>query len=309
MAVPEQRFAALAAAQHGAITRAQIVELGGDRDLPSRRVRAGRWRRAGPGVFVVNGVPDSFHQRVTVALLAAGPGAVVSHRTAAVLWGFVRRSPRIEITIPAGRSHTNPGVTVHRARDLDLASPIRREGILVTGAARTLLDLGAVAPASVRRASWAALRQRATAWDVLLRTVVVHSRRGRAGLGPLRELMAEHYGERTTDSTTEDVAFEILVDSGVVPSPEKQVEVRCADGVSVTIDFGWPEHRALLEVFGVDHLTNEDLAHLDMHRRNQIELAGYRLLVYTGRMLAAQPDQFVLDVCRMLRAAGWTGEP
>ncbi|QGG95641.1 hypothetical protein [Actinomarinicola tropica] len=93
----------------------------------------------------------------------------------------------------------------------------------------------------------------------------------------------------------------------MVPRPEKQVRIVCADGVPVTADHGWPEHRVLLEVVGVDHLTNEDLMHTDLHRRNQIELAGYRLLVYSGRMLAARPDQFVLDVSRMLRAAGWDG--
>lgn len=303
----DRRVGALAARQHGVITRAQVVELGGDRDMPSRRVAAGRWRRAATGVFVVNGAPDSFPQRVLVAVLAAGSGALASHRTAAALWGFTSEPDRIEVTIPADRVHRGAGVTVHRSSDVAIAAPIRLEGIPVTGAARTLLDLGAVAPATVRRAVWAALRQRATAWDVLLRTLTAHARPGRRGVAALRAVVAEHYGERATDSTTEDVAYEVLVDSGLVPRPEKQVRVVCADGVTVTVDVGWPRYRALLEVFGVDHLTNEDLAHTDLHRRNQIELAGYRLLVYSGRMLSARPDQFLLDVDRMLREAGWDG--
>lgn len=307
MAEIDRRIGALAAGQHGAVARWQVLDLGGDGGLPSRRVSAGLWRREAPGVFVVHGAPPTFAQAVAVAVLAAGRGAVVSHRTAAALWGFIGPTRRIELTIPADRVHVRAGVTVHRSSDLALAAPLRLDGILVTGAARTLLDLGAVAPSMVRRAVWAALRQRATAWDVLLRTLTAHARRGRRGVGALRAVIAEHYGERVTDSTTEDVAYEILVDSGLVPRPQKQVRVVCADGVPVTVDHGWPRYRALLEVFGADHLTNEDLAHLDLHRRNQIELAGYRLLVYSGRMLRSRPDQFVIDVDRMLRAAGWDG--
>ncbi|QGG95643.1 hypothetical protein [Actinomarinicola tropica] len=211
----DRRVGDLAAEQHGVVTRAQVLELGGDRDLPSRRVASGLWRRAATGVFVVNGVPASFAQRVLVAVLAAGPGALASHRTAAALWGFTSEADRIEVSIPAGRVHRGAGVSVHRSRDLAIAAPVRLRGIPVTGAARTLLDLGAVAPAAVRRAVWTALRQRATAWDVLLRTLTAHARPGRRGITTLRAVVAEHYGERVTDSVTEDVAYEILVDSGV----------------------------------------------------------------------------------------------
>lgn len=146
-------------------------------------------------------------------------------------------------------------------------------------------------------------------WPTLLEVLVDHARSGRGGVGPLRSILAKHYGDLATDSTTEDVAYEILVDSGRVPVPDKQVEVVCADGVAVTVDLGWPRFGALLEVFGADHLTNEDLQHLDLHRRNQIELAGHRLLVYTGRLLERQPDQLVADVVALLMACGCTGDP
>lgn len=69
----------------------------------------------------------------------------------------------------------------------------------------------------------------------------------------------------------------------------------------MTADLGWPRFRALIEIQGVDHFTNEDLQHLDLHRRNQLELAGYSVLVYSGRLLKRQPDQFVCDVESLLR--------
>lgn len=275
--------------------------------MARRRCVGGQWTRLGDGLFVVGGAPQTYEQRVMAAVLGAGPGAVASHRTAAHLWGIARSAEVIDVSIPSSRRRRQRGVVVHRSRDLSMARSIRRSGIPVTGAARTILDLGAVSPDAVRSAVWRGLRESFVAWPILLRTLIEHSRRGRAGIGPLRAVVAEHYGELGTDSGTEDVAFEILADSGRVPLPDKQVPVVCADGVPVTVDLGWPRYRALVEVFGVDHLTNEELQHLDLHRRNQIELTGYGLLIYTGRLLKKQPDQFVTDVEALLRSRGWPG--
>jgi hypothetical protein len=298
--------ARLAARQHGLVTTGQVRERGGTSSLVTRRCRAGHWQRIAPGVYRIGGAPATFSQRVMAAVLWAGPGAVASHRTAARLWGLIPGlAVPVEVTVPLGRSLRRRGLVVHRSRDLALAAPRTLDGVPVTGLARTLLDLGAVAPERVPRALTAARRQHGLAWDEILQVLVAHRRRGRSGLGPLRALVGEHYEDLMTDSTTEDEAYEILMASGAVPRPTSQVEVRCADGVAVTIDFGWPEWGALLEIFGVDHLTNEPLQHLDLHRRNQIELAGHSLLIYTGRLLRRQPDQFVHDVRTMLARRGF----
>ena len=290
-----------ASRQHGLITRAQLVELGVDPTLAHRRRAAGQWSSVAPGVFIVGGARRDLLQRIMTTQLAAGPGAVVSHRTALHLWGL-RFSPSVplEVTIPRGRSHRRRGVVVHESGDLDRASPVEIEGITVTGLARSLLDLGAVAPADVRRAVWAARRTHGIGWDALLRALVDHARSGRRGIGPLRRVVAGHYAELATDSATEDLAYGLLVDAARVPRPDKQVQVRCADGVVVTADLGWPTHRALVEIQGIDHFTNEDLQHVDLHRRNQLELAGYTVLAYSGRLLRRRPDQFVADVEQLL---------
>jgi hypothetical protein len=306
---PEGRITALAASQHGVVSSQQVRSLGATRHQVAGRVTAGHWNRVHPGVYVVGGAPRTFAQRVMAALLAAGPGAFASHRTAAFLWGLIERPhPRVEVTVAYPRSHRLDGVIVHRSRDVHLAGVLRHDGIALAGASRTLLDLGAVAPRQVRPATWAALRSRSTAWDVLLRTLIAHAKPGRDGVGALRVVVAEHYGELGTDSETEDLAYTILADSRRVPLPQKQVRVVCADGVEVSVDLGWPDRRCLVEVFGVDHFTNEDLVHIDLHRRNQIELAGYRLLIYSGRLLRRQPERFVLDVEALL-AGGADGMP
>lgn len=269
------------------------------------RVASGRWVRATSGVYLISGTPRTFEQRVMVAALAGGPGTLASHRTALRLWGIGgSRSTPVEVSSPRPRHHDKGRWIRHRSRDLHLADPTTIDGIPVTGLGRTLLDIGAVEPPLVLPAVREAMRHHTLTWDELVRTLVQHAKRGRPGIGPLRRVVASHLEEEIGDSATEDLAFDLIVRSGLVPRPRRLVPVTCADGVRVTVDLGWPEHRCFVELYGIDHLTRTDRQHLDHHRINQIRLAGHHVLVYTGHMLRRQPDQFVSDVCTMLHRAG-----
>jgi predicted transcriptional regulator of viral defense system len=80
-----------------------------------RRLAAGRWQEVLPGVYRVAGAPTSEEQSLMAACLWAGPGAAVSHRAAAGLWGLLEgHSTSVEITTPRRLRH--PGVVVHRVR-------------------------------------------------------------------------------------------------------------------------------------------------------------------------------------------------
>ncbi|HET6772403.1 MAG TPA: hypothetical protein VFH36_03780 [Acidimicrobiales bacterium] len=75
------------------------------------------------------GSPRTWHGRALVAVLAAGPDALVSHRNAAHLWGLDGFGPpgRIEVTVPRhSRPGARPGVTVHESSAFHLAAPTRR---------------------------------------------------------------------------------------------------------------------------------------------------------------------------------------
>ena len=300
-------IARLARRQYGVFTLAQVCDLGGSARIAQRRCERGIWRSVARGVLAIAGVPDSYERRVMIAVLALGDGAVASHRTAAKLLGiWPRATAPIEISVPNHRNPRRRSITIYRSRDLDLADMQVRSGIPTTGPGRTVLDIGAVEPAAARSTMWLAMRNHDVRWEQLLRTLIEHSRKGRPGLTVLRSLLEHHYGADAGDSTTEDQGYEILVDWGRVPVPERQIPVVCADGVEVTVDLGWPDLRALVEIYGVDHLRNESQIQIDLHRANQIRLAGYELLIYTGRMLA-RPDQFVLEIEAMLRRQGWSG--
>ena len=142
----------LAATQHGVISDAQAIEHGLSAEMIRRRIRAGEWQRVLPRVLRRAGAPTSGRQAAMAACLWAGSDAVISHATAGVLWaldGIATR--RVEITVPARRGLRSNLVTVHRSL-IDLtAERCDIEGIAVTSATRTLLDLaGALSAAHAR---------------------------------------------------------------------------------------------------------------------------------------------------------------
>ena len=140
-----ERMAIISARQHGVFSRAQAIDAGLTRHMIAARVRSGLWKRAYPGVFTVVGSPATWHQKVMSAVLAAGPGAVASHLTAAALYRMhgVKRG-RIEITIPRDSRLTLHRVIVHRSLVLSDEDRTTIDGIPTTSAARTLADCSGV---------------------------------------------------------------------------------------------------------------------------------------------------------------------
>src|SRR5579884_1036998 len=90
--------------QHGVLTRAQVLQAGATRHLITARLREGAWAPLHPGVYRLAGSPVSPEQRIAAAVLASGPGAAASHRSAAYLWGLLDHgSEQPTVTIPYGR--------------------------------------------------------------------------------------------------------------------------------------------------------------------------------------------------------------
>ena len=144
----DRAIGALAERQHGVVSRAQLLELGLKRGAITHRIDLGRLRPVDRGVYRI-GLLTTDGRRMA-AVLACGPGAVLSHLSAAALWG-IRQSGRIEVTTPA--SHRGPRcVTVHRSPLRDDERTTHR-GIPTTTVPRTLLDLSAaVCPDDLRSA-------------------------------------------------------------------------------------------------------------------------------------------------------------
>ena len=140
----ERRLAAIAARQHGVLTSAQLRAAGVAPRAVSRRVADGRLRRLHRGVFLLGPLFGPWTTQMA-AVLACGQGAVLSHRSAAALWGIHRAWLGVpEVTVLEGGSRGGVGVRVYRTTRLDLRETRRREGVPVTAPARTLLDIAAL---------------------------------------------------------------------------------------------------------------------------------------------------------------------
>ena len=139
----DAELARLSEAQHGVVTREGLLAAGLDADQIDYRVKVGRLRRVHRGVYAVGHVPQLPLARAMAAVLACGPGAVLSHRWAAALLEILShwRAP-IDVTAP--RPHRLRGVRVHRSRTLTPRDVTVHCGIPVTTPVRTLLDLAEV---------------------------------------------------------------------------------------------------------------------------------------------------------------------
>ena len=138
---PELAVADLAARQHGVVTRAQLLDIGLGYRAIDDRIARGLLHPIHRGVYAVGHRLRTTDATWMAAVLAC-PGAVLSHRSAAALWG-IRATTRAatEITLP--RICRRPRIQPHRAVLPDDEVTVER-GIPVTNPARTLLDLAAV---------------------------------------------------------------------------------------------------------------------------------------------------------------------
>ncbi|HEX5899208.1 MAG TPA: hypothetical protein VFY32_07385, partial [Solirubrobacteraceae bacterium] len=143
----------LAAAQFGVVSLAQLRAIGLGRGAVEKAVRCGRLCRLYSGVFAAGHPILRPEGRRLAAVLACGPGAALSHRSAAAHWGLLAtQQSAVDVSAPRSRDGV-PGIRVHRPRSLDARDTTDHEGIPVTAVARTLLDVAAtVRPDRLERA-------------------------------------------------------------------------------------------------------------------------------------------------------------
>jgi very-short-patch-repair endonuclease len=140
LTTPDALIAEVAARQHGVVTIAQLLAARLDRNAIKYRVRVGRLHLLHRGVYAVGHRPPSPLATAIAAVLACGPEAGLSHRSAGALWRLLPRWHKpTEVTAPTKRRH--PGIHVHRSRNIDTTT---HYGIRVTTPLRTLVDLADV---------------------------------------------------------------------------------------------------------------------------------------------------------------------
>jgi hypothetical protein len=288
-----------ASRSHGVVTRAQLMAAGITRHRIQHAITGGELISRHPGVYHVAAAPRSWHQRVLTAVHAAGPGALASHRSAAALWdldGSTRGVPEV-VTPRHLRSWAIELGRRHESKDLHLAGPVQRSEIPCTGLTRTLVDLGAVVPVErVQQAVDDAIRRRLCSWEDLLHTMVIHSRRGRNGIGPLRAILEECYGTVVPDSRFNRLVERLLVASGL-PHPTIEHVVRDPSGRELgRLDLAFEQELVGIELDSRRHHLNASAFEHDRARQNRLEVNGWLILRYTWLHYTRSPQQIVNDV-------------
>ena len=303
---PDTAAAELARRQHALITHRQALDAGLTAAQIRHRCRTGRWLRLHRGTYLIAGAPVTWETKVHAAVLAAGEEALASHRTAAVLWGLDGFRPgRVEISVPRHHRPEHLPVRLHESTDLDLARPVRRQGIPTTGLLRTVLDIGClVRPELLESAVDEVVRDTSHEWPDLYETLLLHSRRGRNGCGPFRAILDERYGDDiVTDSHFERMVRSLVIDAGL-PVPESQHPILDLGGRFVAeVDLAWPDQLVAVELqskrFHLNHVAFER----DKQRLNAARLLGWNILEYTWAFFRTRPEVLLGQLALALRQA------
>jgi very-short-patch-repair endonuclease len=295
----QEAVAALARGQYGLVTREQAVAAGLPDVTLSRWIEAGRLEWLHPGVFRVAGAPATWEQALLAAVLAAGPGAAVSHRAAAVLWGLLEGEAPVEITVTITHGPRLQGVVVHRSRDLGPEWIAPRQGIPVTNPLLTMVDLGAVLrPWSVEDALNRGLSKRLFTIPAIERARNDVGRPGRRGAGVLRQILDERaLGADRPDGLLEARMASLLRQAGLGGWVFQFVVVDDMGRFVARVDFAWPDRKLVVEVDGFEtHSSPAALQH-DLDRQNALVALGHTVLRFTWADVVRHPAKVVAALC------------
>jgi predicted transcriptional regulator of viral defense system len=224
-------LAPLAGRQWGVVSLAQLHSLGVGRSGVTRRVQGGRLRRLHRGVYAVGGAVLPREGRWLAAVLACGPGAVLSHVSAAVHWnllGYELARPRSRPPRPA----RGPGDPPARSHALGARDITTHQGIPTTTLARTLLDIAArVSPHHLERAL--AQSERLQLYDHRALLDVIQRSNGHRGTRTLTTAIAGD--PQFTRGELEALMNELARDHGR-PQPECNTSVVAHDGRSYEVE-------------------------------------------------------------------------
>jgi very-short-patch-repair endonuclease len=286
-------LAELAGRQHGVVSVRQLHRLGYSDGAIAKAVKGGRLHRFHRGVYAVGHLHLTVHGRCLAAVLACGPHALLSHNSAAWVWGLLKAPPeRIHVTGPISRA-PRPPLVLHHSRILVVEDRALEERIPVTALPRTLLDLAAAFDSErlrrvLKRAEELNLFDLGPA-EALLRRCGGHHGRER-----LRRAIALYRPPRFTRSEVERKFVELL------EARDLQQPLTNFHEAGYELDVYWPELRFAVELDVFETHGTRESFESDRLRQEDLKLAGVELTRVTGRRLEAEPQQVIERVARLL---------
>ncbi|MDX6635011.1 MAG: hypothetical protein QOF06_1214 [Solirubrobacterales bacterium] len=292
----DRQLAELAARQYGLVALWQLSDLEGD--LARQRAQVGRLHRVRQGVYTVGHplLPRNGH--LLAAVLTCGPGAVLSHRSAAVLHGFLSEvGSRIHVIAPNRRGRSPTGISAHRAGTLGSQDRTEVDGIPCTSFARTLLDLAAANDRGLRHAIGQAEVERK--FDLGAVDELLARSRGRRGVRRLRRAISLHDPREQLARRELEERLLRFYRRSRLPSPEVNGHL-VIDGISMIPDFLWRDARLIVEADSRRVHGTVTAFEKDRQRDQLLAAAGWTVIRCTWRQLRDEPEQLARTLRTLL---------
>jgi very-short-patch-repair endonuclease len=292
--------------QHGVVTRGQALASGVTLGAIRRRLQAGKWRRLYPGVYVTFTGPVPRSALLWAAVLRAGPGAMLSHETAAELAGLLDQATDVvHVTIPTTRrAQWGPGLRCHLSvRALVAMHPTRQPP--QTRIEETVVDLTQTARGVNQALAWVtrACARRLTTVERLRAAFGARKR-----LRWRRELTAalDDIGSGCHSTLELEYLRRVERPHGL-PVARRQM-ARSRRGGRWYDDVRYEAYGVLVELDGPAYHPEETTSR-DKRRDNAAVADGWDVLRYGVDDIAGQPCTVAREVAVVLRRNGWSGQP
>jgi hypothetical protein len=291
---------ALAAMQHGLVSRQQLLAMGMSRQQVQRRLDGGVWERVLPGVYGICGHPPSWRRRLWAAHLHAGETSVLSHESAGRLHGFDQVPPgRVVLIAPAPGVRSPRSVRWHRLVDLEPADVVRLDGLPpLTAPARTVVDLAATLhPARLRLVVEQGILERSfdvAALGALLDRV---RRRGKPGVRRLADVLDELAPGRPIPRSVLERHLDAVIARAGLPEAVREFPLPTERGRTGFVDRCFPNLLWIIEADGRRWHDRRTQASTDASRDLEAQALGYETTRLRWEHLVHDAD----DTARLLR--------
>jgi hypothetical protein len=290
--------------QDDVLTAAQLVDGGVTRRIIKTQVDLGHWQRLHHGVYATFSGPPTRQAQLWAAVLAAGPGAMLSHESAAEAAGLTDKPSRpIHVTVPSTRRVSPiPGVVVHRSARTEASQhPAAQPPRTLTQ--ETVLDLVAATTDLDKVIDWVtrALGRRLTSQEQLREAMTLRPRiRWRKQLNELLSPEAEGMHSVLEVRYNRDVEK-----PHGLPEGSRQARFRHS-GRSAYRDRFYEAYLIVVELDGrATHTIDKRWD--DIRRDNATSASGILTLRYGWPDVTGRPCEVAAEVALTLAQRGFTG--
>jgi very-short-patch-repair endonuclease len=237
------------------------------------------------------------------AMLACGDRALLSHRSAAVLWGLREGGgSRIDVSAPRRTGRTRAGIRVHWRPSLAAVDVTACDGIACTSVPLPLLDLASViSPKQLEKACDRAEQLRifnGRALDDLLARAA-----GARGTRRLREVLSELDPQGPETRTEIERLMLALCRARTLPQPVVNGWIQLEE-IGFSPDFLWPDAKLIVETDSHQVHRTRKAFEADRRRDQLLAEAGYSTLRFTWRQITAEPERVARTIRAVLKACG-----